>query len=120
MFFKRVKRESGMKEHWDKVYSSNDTEKLGWYEETPIPFMKLLSKCHISNDASILDVGAGATTLIDYLINTGYTNITVADISEVGLKQLKGRLGKEKNLLSLSFRGKRVFIHYLIPAGSCL
>ena len=39
-----------MKEHWNKVYSSNDTRKLGWYEEIPEPSIKLLSKCNISKD----------------------------------------------------------------------
>ena len=90
---------NAMKEHWNKVYSSNDTTKLGWYEETPAPSIKLLSKCNISKDAAILDVGAGATTLIDYLVNNGYTNITAADISEEAIEKLKGRLGKEKSAL---------------------
>ena len=88
-----------MKEHWNKVYSSNDTRKLGWYEEIPEPSIKLLSKCNISKNSAILDVGAGETTLIDFLIDSGYTNITVADISEVALGKLKERLGKEKSLL---------------------
>jgi len=81
------------------MYSSNDTRILGWYEETPTPSIKLLSKCNISKDAAILDVGAGATTLIDFLINNGYTNITVVDISEVAIERLKERLGKEKSVL---------------------
>lgn len=88
-----------IKEHWNNVYSSNDTRKLGWYEETPKSSIKLLSKCDLDKDAAILDVGAGATTLIDFLIDIGYTNITVADISKVALGKLKERLGKEKSLL---------------------
>jgi SAM-dependent methyltransferase len=87
------------KEHWNRVYSSNHTKKLGWYEETPEPSIKLLSKCHISKDAAILDVGAGATKLTDFLIDNGYTNITVADISEIALGKLKRRLGTERSLL---------------------
>ena len=88
-----------MKEHWNKLYSSNDTRELGWYEETPEPSITLLSKCNISKDAAILDVGAGATTLIDFFIDSGYTNITVADISEAALEKLKARLGAERSLL---------------------
>ena len=87
------------KGHWNRVYSSNDTRGLGWYEETPAPSMKLLSKCHISKNAAILDVGAGATKLTDFLIDSGYTNITVADISEIALGKLKKRLGTERSLL---------------------
>lgn len=90
---------NSMKEHWNKVYSSKETKELGWYEETPEPSIKLFSKCQISKDAAILDVGAGTTTLIDFLIDGGHANITVADISEVALEKLKERLGKEKSLL---------------------
>jgi cyclopropane fatty-acyl-phospholipid synthase-like methyltransferase len=88
-----------MKEHWDKVYLSNDTKELAWYEQTPKSSMKLLSKCHLGGNAAILDVGAGATTLVDFLISSGYENITVVDISEAALGKLKGRLGKEKSIL---------------------
>ena len=57
-----------------------------------------MSKCNLSKGEDILDVGAGATKLIDFLIDSGYINITVADISDVALEKLKGRLGKEKSL----------------------
>lgn len=87
-----------IKEHWNKVYASNNTEKLGWYEETPEPSIKLLTMCNLDKDAAIFDVGAGATTLVDYLVDKGYTNITAVDISEVALQKLKERLGKEKSL----------------------
>jgi len=90
---------NAMKEHWNKIYSSNDIRGLGWYEETPAPSIKLLSKCDIGKEAAILDVGAGATTLIDYLISDGYTNITAADISEAAIGKLKERLGEEKSAL---------------------
>lgn len=90
---------NSMKEHWNKVYSSKETTELGWYEERPEPTLKLLSKCNLGKDAAILDVGAGATRLIDFLIDSKYANITVADISEVALEKLKERLGNEKSLL---------------------
>ena len=56
-----------MKEHWNKIYSTRDVEKLSWYEEIPEPSIRLLSKCHINKDEFVLDVGAGASTFIDYL-----------------------------------------------------
>ena len=90
---------NGTKEHWDKVYSSNDTRELGWYEETPESSIQLLTKCNLDKDAAILDVGSGATTLIDYLVDNGHTNITAADISEAALEKSKGRLGEEKSSL---------------------
>ncbi|VVB86361.1 Ubiquinone/menaquinone biosynthesis C-methyltransferase UbiE [uncultured archaeon] len=85
-----------MKEHWDEIYEALDADELTWYEEIPESSIKLLSKCHINKDESILDVGAGASTFIDYLINQGFTNIIATDISEIALSKIKERLGNEK------------------------
>jgi ubiquinone/menaquinone biosynthesis C-methylase UbiE len=85
-----------MKEHWNEIYAALDVDELTWYEEIPEPSIKLLSKCPINKDESILDVGAGASTFVDYLINQGFSNIIATDISEIALDKLKERLGKEK------------------------
>ena len=85
-----------MKEHWDEIYEALDVDELTWYEEMPEPSIRLLSKCDINKDESILDVGAGASTFIDYLVNQGFKNIIAADISEIALNRIKERLGKEK------------------------
>jgi ubiquinone/menaquinone biosynthesis C-methylase UbiE len=87
---------ASMKEHWDEIYEGLDVDELTWYEEIPEPSIRLLSKCQINKDASILDVGAGASTFIDYLLNQGFKNIIAADISETALNKSKERLGKEK------------------------
>jgi cyclopropane fatty-acyl-phospholipid synthase-like methyltransferase len=87
---------ASMKEHWDEIYEGLDVDELTWYEEIPEPSIRLLSKCHINKDESILDVGAGASTFIDYLLNQGFKNIIAADISETALNKSKERLGKEK------------------------
>jgi len=85
-----------MKEHWNEIYAALDVDELTWYEESPEPSIRLLSKCHINKDESILDIGAGASTFIDYLIDQGFSNIIAADISEIALNKLKERLGVEK------------------------
>jgi ubiquinone/menaquinone biosynthesis C-methylase UbiE len=85
-----------MKEHWDEIYEALDADELTWYEEIPEASIKLLSECHVNKDESILDVGAGASTFIDYLINQGYSNIIATDVSEIALNKLKERLGNEK------------------------
>ena len=85
-----------MKEHWNEIYEALDIDELTWYEEIPEPSIKLLAKCHINKDESILDVGAGASTFIDHLIDQGFKNIIAIDISEIALNKLKERLGKEK------------------------
>ncbi|NJD76508.1 MAG: class I SAM-dependent methyltransferase [Candidatus Methanoperedens sp.] len=87
---------NAIKEHWDEIYESLDADELTWYEEIPEPSIRLLSECHINKDETVLDVGAGASTFIDYLIDQGFSNIIAADISEIALGRLKERLGKEK------------------------
>lgn len=87
---------TSIKEHWDEIYDALDPDELTWYEEIPAPSIKLLSKCNINKDEPILDVGAGASTFIDYLVDQGFKNIIAADISEIALNKLKERLGKEK------------------------
>jgi len=85
-----------MKKHWNEIYEALDVDELTWYEEIPEQSIKLLSKCHIIEDETILDVGAGASTFVDYLVNQGFKNIIATDISEIALNKLKERLGKEK------------------------
>lgn len=85
-----------MKIHWNTIYTSREVCKLGWYEESPAPSLTLISKANIRKEETILDVGAGATTLIDNLIEQEYKNILAVDISEVALNKLKERLGEQK------------------------
>lgn len=85
------------KEHWNKVYSSDDMTSLGWYEDIPKPSLDLIAKCGLTKKAKILDVGSGATTLIDNLIQQGYKNIIALDISAIALDKLKSRLSKENS-----------------------
>jgi len=87
---------TSIKEHWNEIYEALDPDELTWYEEIPAPSMKLLSKCNIHKDEPILDVGAGASTFIDNLIEQGFENIIATDISNIALNKLKERLGKEK------------------------
>jgi hypothetical protein len=88
-----------MKEHWERVYQKSSVDKLGWYEARSEPSLKLIERCKLKKDAAILNVGAGATTLVDELVVIGYQNIIVNDISSEALKELKLRLGPEKSSL---------------------
>lgn len=81
--------------HWNTVYKTNEDEKLGWYEDHPESTLRLIDKCHLSPDAAILSVGAGTSTLIDSLLDRGFTNIIANDLSEVALKNLKARILKK-------------------------
>lgn len=79
--------------HWEGVYLKKQVEDLGWFEEDPLPSLKLIARCNLDKDASILNVGAGATRLVDELLAHGYTNIIANDLSSEALEKLKSRLG---------------------------
>ena len=79
--------------HWERVYSRKQVENLGWFEQEPVPSLELISRCNLSQDSSILNVGAGATRLVDELLALGYSNIIANDLSEEALEKLKSRLG---------------------------
>ena len=85
------------KDHWDNVYASKELNKLGWYEKVAEPSLRLISILPINKDDPIVDVGSGASTLIDYLLKLGYENITAVDISENALNKPKENLGANKS-----------------------
>jgi|TARA_A100001015_G_scaffold248859_1_gene286501 SAM-dependent methyltransferase len=82
-----------LKQHWNEKYKTTSQEKLGWYEETSSPSLELIQECGLSKSDSVLDIGSGSSTLIDSLIQEGYTSIIASDISEAALEITKARLG---------------------------
>lgn len=100
--------------HWDKVYGSRDENALTWFEERPRLSLELIGKFARPGDA-IIDVGAGASRLVDSLIKAGLGPLTVLDISEDALDIARRRLGKRRtasNGLRRTLRAGRR------PAGS--
>ena len=85
--------DESIKTHWDNAYKGAAAEELGWYEDIPEPSLRLIERSGVSKDASILNVGAGSTKLVDYLLQKGFQNIIANDISSVALNDLKKRLG---------------------------
>jgi SAM-dependent methyltransferase len=88
------------KTHWDNAYTNSPVEKLGWYETDLSPTLGLLAKTGLKKSARIINVGAGASTLVDEFVTNGYTNIIAADISRISLDRLKSRLGDNANRIS--------------------
>ena len=85
-----------LKEHWNAAYNVED-EQLGWFEANPMQTMELVNACDLQKDATILNAGAGTTTLIDRLIEEGYTNMIANDLSDLALDKLKQRIKKSHN-----------------------
>jgi 2-polyprenyl-3-methyl-5-hydroxy-6-metoxy-1,4-benzoquinol methylase len=79
--------------HWDKVYSTKAPDAVSWYRPHLETSLALIEQAAGGRLASIIDVGGGASTLVDDLIARGYENVTVLDISQTALDLAKTRLG---------------------------
>jgi len=80
--------------HWHRVYSEKRAEDVSWRQEEPTLSRKLIRRTGIGQDAQIVDIGGGASTLVDHLLASGFGNLTVLDIAASGLAQTKARLGR--------------------------
>lgn len=85
------------KEHWDKVYSTKPTDGVSWYQEHAESSLRLIQQTGVSSSAEIIDVGGGASTLVDDLIKKGFTRLSVLDLSAAALAATKQRLGNHAN-----------------------
>ncbi len=81
------------KSHWEKVYAAKPATSVSWYQEHAECSLSLLNDTGISKSAAIIDVGGGASTLVDDLLAKGYTDVTVLDLSSSALSAAKKRLG---------------------------
>ena len=83
------------RDHWERVYSTKATDAVSWFQPHPEVSLRLIEAVGVSKNASIVDVGGGASTLVDDLLVRGYGNITVLDLSAAALAAAKKRLGAE-------------------------
>lgn len=82
------------KNHWENVYNTKQPNEVSWTQEVPKVSLDLIANCNLSKSAKIIDIGGGDSNLVDYLLEQGYENITVLDISEKAIERAKLRLGK--------------------------
>ena len=82
------------KEHWEQVYASRPTDGVSWYQEHAEQSLHLIRATRVTSDASIIDIGGGASTLVDDLLVQGYLSVTVLDLSSAALAAAKSRLGE--------------------------
>lgn len=81
------------KEHWEAVYTSKSSERVSWFQTHAKLSLQLINETGVLADASIIDVGGGASTLVDDLLDSGFSNITVLDVSATALAAAQQRLG---------------------------
>ncbi|HEA30810.1 MAG TPA: class I SAM-dependent methyltransferase [Leeuwenhoekiella sp.] len=85
--------EQNRKQHWETVYETKNSEQVSWTQEKPKISLDFLDSFMLDKNAKIIDVGGGDSKLVDYLLEEGYSDITVLDISAKALEKAKSRLG---------------------------
>jgi trans-aconitate methyltransferase len=80
-------------DHWQKVYTSKGENELSWFQENPALSLECIDRAGANPASAIIDIGGGASRLVDALIERGFRAITVLDLSEAALAAAKARLG---------------------------
>lgn len=80
--------------HWERVWSDKAPDQVSWYQDEPGRSLEWIQSINPDREGAIVDVGGGASTLVDHLLEQGYTNVTVLDIAKNALERAKKRLGQ--------------------------
>jgi len=87
-------------EHWESIYKDKSPAELGWYQKQPVISLELIRKFAKDQSDYIIDVGGGASNLCDYLLDEGFKNITVLDLSSHAITCSQQRLGNKSALIN--------------------
>ena len=82
---------SDIEHHWQKIYQTKDPVEVSWFEEVPHTSLEVIER-YAHRNSSIIDVGAGASSLVDHLIASGFIDVTVLDVSDAALANTRNRL----------------------------
>ncbi|MCI4678372.1 class I SAM-dependent methyltransferase [Rhodoblastus acidophilus] len=82
------------KSHWQGVYTAKAETEVSWFQATPSPSLELLRLAGADRQSAIIDIGGGASLLVDHLLAEGFSDLTVLDLSEAALAKARARLGE--------------------------
>ncbi|MDP9961214.1 class I SAM-dependent methyltransferase [Chryseobacterium lathyri] len=88
------------KEHWENVYETKNPGEVSWTQEKPKTSLDFIHSFSLGKDARIIDIGGGDSNLVDCLLEEGYENISVLDISVKALEKAKKRLGEKADKIT--------------------
>ncbi len=80
-------------EHWERVHATREPDEVSWHQETPQTSLDLIGRTGVKKDAAIVDIGGGASRLVDALLDLGHRDVRVVDIAASGLERARARLG---------------------------
>lgn len=81
------------KNHWENIYKTKELKEVSWYEPTPQTSLDFIRKHNVAKTAKVIDIGGGDGFLVDHLLDLGYQDISVLDLSETAINRAKERLG---------------------------
>ena len=90
-------RDQTRETHWQSVYGRQPADEVSWYQLHPDTSLSLIQSCQLEKNAALIDVGAGASVLVDHLLDEGYLDVTVLDIAKAALDRSRQRLGARAN-----------------------
>lgn len=86
--------DNSLQNHWNKIYETKQPNEVSWTQDIPITSLNFINSFNLPKSAEIIDIGGGDSKLADFLLEDGYENITVLDISEKAINRAKIRLGE--------------------------
>ncbi len=87
------------KQHWENVYTTKATDAVSWFQEHAENSLKLIQQTGVPLSVAIIDIGGGASTLVDDLLEKGYSNLSVLDLSAAALSAAQNRLGRKASAI---------------------
>ncbi len=88
-------------EHWQDVYAGKREDEVSWFQEAPQPSLDLIRLFSKSTADAVIDVGGGASRLVDHLVGAGYSDIALLDLSAAALEVVRKRLGPAASAVDL-------------------
>src|ERR1700722_4911629 len=79
--------------HWEGIYTQKSENEVSWFQDSPALSLELIARVGAALTSAIIDVGGGASRLVDNLVDRGFEDLTVLDLSEAALGAAKARLG---------------------------
>ena len=81
------------KKHWENIYQTKELEDVSWFQPTPETSLDFFKQFKVPTSAKVIDIGGGDSFLVDHLLDLGYQDISVLDISSAAIERAKKRLG---------------------------
>jgi len=82
------------KKHWENIYQTKQLNEVSWFQPTPETSLEFFREFKVPTTAKVIDVGGGDSFLVDHLLELGYKDVTVLDISAAAIERAKKRLGE--------------------------